>query len=364
MQIMRIGIDARPYGPGGVGRYSQKLITHLEKIDRVNDYFVFLRKENFDLYQPKNPRFHKVLADYSVYSLKEQIFLPFKLCQYHLDLVHFPHFNAPLFYWAPFVVTIHDLIMSRFPSRGASTLNRVLFFLKYRLYNQIIKHAVKKSIKIIAVSKFTAQDIKDYFKLSEQEAKKIKVIYEGVTIPQATETKIDLLERFFLYIGNAYPHKNLKFLIKAFQEFLKKHPDFYLILVGNKDYFYQRLIKKISNKNIIFTGFVPDNQLSNYYQQATAYIFPSLYEGFGLPPLEAMAYNLPVLSSKAASLPEVLGQAALYFDPGDERDLLNKMELIVDDQNLRDKLKSAGQEQIKKYSWQKMAQKIIEFYRK
>ncbi|PIR06329.1 MAG: hypothetical protein COV55_04335 [Candidatus Komeilibacteria bacterium CG11_big_fil_rev_8_21_14_0_20_36_20] len=363
---MKIVIDLRIFGleSGGLGRYNQKLFENLIVLDDRNNQYILLFKEKPDDLPPLPDNFKIKVCNCHWYTLKEQIILPFVLSKLKPDLVHFTHFNVPLFYKGKFIVTIHDLIMSRFPSRGASTLNRVLFFLKYRLYNQIIKHAVKKSIKIIAVSKFTAQDIKDYFKLSEQEAKKIKVIYEGVTIPQATETKIDLLERFFLYIGNAYPHKNLKFLIKAFQEFLKKHPDFYLILVGNKDYFYQRLIKKISNKNIIFTGFVPDNQLSNYYQQATAYIFPSLYEGFGLPPLEAMAYNLPVLSSKAASLPEVLGQAALYFDPGDERDLLNKMELIVDDQNLRDKLKSAGQEQIKKYSWQKMAQKIIEFYRK
>jgi len=175
IQIMRIGIDARPYGPGGVGRYSGKLVTNLEKIDRVNDYFVFLRKENFDLYQPKNPRFHKVLADYSVYSLKEQIFLPFKLCQYHLDLVHFPHFNAPLFYWAPFVVTIHDLIMHE-RTRQATTRNLLVFYLKKFFYFIVIRNAIRRAQRIIAVSRFTKEAIIKRYKIKPE---KIIVTYES-----------------------------------------------------------------------------------------------------------------------------------------------------------------------------------------
>ena len=172
---MRIGIDARFYGLGGVGRYSEKLIAHLEKIDQLNDYFVFLRKENFDLYKPKNPRFHKVLADWPVYSLKEQIFLSLKLREYNLDLVHFPHFNVPLFYSGKFVVTIHDLIMHWSSSR-ASRHNLLFFYFKKFVYRIVIKSAIRRAQKVIVVSQFIKDEIIKRYKAGPE---KITVTHEA-----------------------------------------------------------------------------------------------------------------------------------------------------------------------------------------
>ncbi len=367
---MRILIDMRIYGPepGGPGRYNQKLLENLIKIDKHNQYILLFKEKPNNLpHLPMN--FSIKTCNCHWYSWKEQFILPFIIRKIKPDLVHFTHFNVPLFYNKKFIVTIHDLIMTKFPSRKTSTLNKLFFIIKRLAYKITIKHAVKKSQNIIAISQFTAQDIKKYFKLNEQEAQKIKIVYNGVDFPVVENNiKANLPSKYILYVGNAYPHKNLYFLIKTFKEFIKSHPEYYLVLVGNKNYFYEKVedyahrLFEYQKEKVIFAGFVPDNKLASYYEQAVAYVFPSLYEGFGLPPLEAMHFDTPVLSSNQSCLPEILGKAALYFDPKKQSDLLEKLEQIISDQNLRNKLKQLGQEQIKKYSWEKSTQTVLEIY--
>ncbi|PLX26110.1 hypothetical protein C0580_00495 [Candidatus Parcubacteria bacterium] len=359
---MKIAIDFRIFGtkPGGIGRYNQKLLEELIKIDHENEY-ILLFKEDPELSLPKN--FHIQICDCQWYSLKEQFVIPYTLYQINPDLVYFPHFNVPIFYSGKFVVTIHDLIMTKFPSQRATTHSKVFFKLKYWFYNQVIRHAVINAEKIIAVSKFTAKDIKEYFDLNDQENQKIEVVYEGVSSMVASQKEAyNLPEKYFLYVGNAYPHKNLDFLVEAFDDFSKKHPEYKLILVGNKNYFYKRLEKNTKNQNVIIVGHVADDLLASYYKNAKAYVFPSLYEGFGLPPLEAMAHDIPVLSSNSSCLPEILEDSVLYFDPKDKNDLLDKMEEIISQSQLKLELIKSGREHIKKYSWEKMGKNILDIF--
>lgn len=360
---MRIVIDFRIFGtkPGGIGRYNQEFLNHLKKIDQNNEY-ILLFKENPYLDLPDN--FKIKICDCHWYGIKEQIVLPWLLYKLKPDLVHFTHFNVPLIYSGKYIVTIHDLIMTKFPSYRATTLNRLVFKIKYWFYKQVIRNAVINSQQIIAVSKFTAKDISKYFKLSQQEADKISVIYEGVSKYQSSQKEPwQLPQNYFLYVGNAYPHKNLEFLIKVFSDFWHKYPEYYLILVGQKNYFYKRLAEETDCPNVIFAGYISDDKLANYYKHARAYVFPSKYEGFGLPPLEAMGYGLPVLSSSAASLPEILGHAALFFDPNDFNDLRTKMSEIIKNNDLRNQLIRSGYGQVEKYSWQKMSESILEIYK-
>lgn len=361
---MRIVLDLRIFGPkyGGLGRYNQQLLLNLAKFDHENEYIILVKQLSTDL--PNLPaNFHWQICPYHWYSLKEQIFLPFILKKLKPDLVHFPHFNVPILYKGKFIVTIHDLIMTKFPSIKTSTLNRFVFVFKRLAYQITIRLAIKRANKIIAVSQFTAEDIKTYFHLDKRQSEKVKVIYEGLTpIKDTTEFNDDLPDKFFLYVGNAYPHKNLAFLIDVFQAFLKNHPDFYLVLVGTHNYFYQQL-ELLAHKNVIFAGFVPDKKLAAYYRQSKAYIFPSLYEGFGLPPLEALAHQTPVLSSSASCLPEILADTVIYFDPQNKKDLLAKMENIIIDEDLKQQLKIKAEKLIAKYSWEKMAQTIIKYYK-
>lgn len=361
---MRIVLDLRIFGPqyGGLGRYNQQLLLNLAKQDHTNQYIVLVKKMSSDL--PVIPaNFSWKLCPYHWYSLQEQIFLPFILKKLKPDLVHFPHFNVPIFYGGKFIVTIHDLIMTKFPSIRTSTLNRFVFIFKRLAYQLTIRRAIKKASKIIAVSKFTAEDIKHYFHLNKNQAEKIKVVYEGLTpIKDTQEINDDLPEKFFLYVGNAYPHKNLEFLMTVFQQFLQTNPDFYLVLVGTHNYFYQEL-EKLAPQHVIFAGFIGDKKLAVYYRQSQAYIFPSLYEGFGLPPLEALAHQVPVLSSSASCLPEILADAALYFDPQNKQDLLAKMQRIIIDEDLKKQLNINSVKILAKYSWEKMTQEIIQCYK-
>jgi len=180
---MRFGIDARFYGPvgKGLGRYTQKLIENLEKIDQTNEYFIFLRHDNWDVYRPQAKNFKKVLADWRWYTLAEQIFMPFRVWRQKLDVMHFPHFNVPIFYGGKFVVTIHDLILTQYPTQRASTLGPWLYKLKHSAYNIVIKSAIKRAARVIAVSEYTKKELINYFKVDPT---KIIVTYESVDIEE------------------------------------------------------------------------------------------------------------------------------------------------------------------------------------
>lgn len=177
---MKIGIDARFFGPKdkGLGRYTESLIRNLEKIDHINQYFIFLRKDSWQDYQPESHNFKKILADYRWYGWKEQILLPLKLKKYKLDLVHFTHFNVPIFYRGKFIVTIHDLTLRYFPTHKRSIKNFLIYPFKNLAYRMVFRYAIKNSEKIIAISEYTKKDILKHYKVNPD---KIKVIYEGIT---------------------------------------------------------------------------------------------------------------------------------------------------------------------------------------
>lgn len=378
----RIGIDARFYGPlgKGLGRYTQEIVDRVTTLDRKNYYVVFLSHKNFDEFVSENPRVKKVLADVHWYGLAEQIIMPRLIAQEKIDLMHFPHFNVPIFCPTKFVVTIHDLILTKFPTTRASTLGPVKYFLKNIAYRFVINRAIQRSERVIAVSHYTKDDIISQFNV---DPKKIIMIYEGVAgLEDSTDKRYAaklksaeilsgycILEPYLLYVGNAYPHKNLEMLVSVFLKLRKKFSDLKLVLVGRDDYFYLRL-KEFAQKEsslkdfeaIIFPGYVPDEDLQTLFKHAALYVFPSKYEGFGLPPLEAMSYGCPVVSSNATCLPEIMENAAIYFNPHDEKKIVSVIQEILSDQFLRSELVKKGYEQIKKYNWENAAHQTVTVY--
>ncbi|MDD4271954.1 MAG: glycosyltransferase, partial [Patescibacteria group bacterium] len=221
-KIKRIGIDARFYGPlgKGLGRYTQEIVDNIIKLDRDNEYVIFLRRENFNDFKNNNPKVKKVLADIGWYTLTEQILLPYYIWREQPDLMHFPHFNVPIFCPVKFIVTIHDLILIKFPTLRATTLGPVIYKIKNLAYRFVISSAVKRAKKVLAVSDYTKQTIVEQFKIASD---KVIVTYEGVAeLTKAPFNKGgggDLISQpYLLYVGNAYPHKNLEGLIKVFSE--------------------------------------------------------------------------------------------------------------------------------------------------
>lgn len=366
---MRIGIDARMYGPkqGGIGRYIEQLIKHLEKSDSLDEFVIFLRKENWDEYAPSKPNFKKVLADIPWYGWHEQILFPGLIKKEKIDLMHFPHWNIPLFYNYPFVVTIHDLLLLHFPTSKASTLGPVSYFFKNLAYKIILRHAAHTAKKIITVSEFSKQDI---VKTLNVPGEKIFVIHLAPFSP-ASDTKYQLLNTkyhitrpYVLYVGNAYPHKNLEGLLRAWKIFNEKYGNNYqLVLAGREDYFYKKLKNSLVASGAIFTGFVPDADLPAFYKNASLYVFPSLYEGFGLPPLEALSYGIPVASSDRASLKEILQDAAIYFDPGNEEEMAGALQKGLKDENLRQNIIKNSLNLLKQYSWKTVAASTLAAYK-
>jgi len=387
---MKIGIDARFYGPigKGLGRYTQEVVDNIIKITETDDdwqYVVFLSPANFDEFNDSSGRIKKVKLSCPWYSLSEQLLMPFYLWRENLDLMHFPHFNVPILTPVKFVVTIHDLILTHFPTIRATTRHGFYYKFKNFAYRLVILVALKRAREIITVSEFTKTDIINKFGIRPE---KITITYEGAANlakgrdslfvakldSQETLAQYHIPNNFLLYVGNSYPHKNLEALLKVFSLLHLERPQLRLVLVGKIDYFYSRLRDiarslnlwqdKNLNSPVIFTGYVSDAQLEIFYTTARAYIFPSLYEGFGLPPLEAMAKGCPVVSSDRACLPEILADAALYFNPEDNADMLAKIKLVLDDDWLRADLKKHGLERIKKYSWWECANQTLAVYRR
>lgn len=367
---MKIGIDARMYGVSftGIGRYTYELVKNLAEMDKENEFVIFMRKEAYDSFTSPNERFKKVLADFPHYSFGEQIGFLKVINQENLDLMHFTHFNAPIFYNKPYVVTIHDLTLSFFPGKKMTNL------LQRMAYYVVIRNVTKKAKKIIAVSEHTKKDLIETLKIPTD---KIEVVYNGVS-PKFGDTeptsrtdlmqKLGLQKPYFLYTGVWRDHKNIVGMIKAFSEFNKEVGNQYnLVITGPHNPTYHEIPDTVKNlgieNDVHLVGLVSDPDLFALYNHAIAYVFPSFYEGFGLPPLEAMQCGTPVIASRTSATPEICGQGnALFFDPYDIEDMSKAMRLIATDPPIRQRLIDNGRERVKDFSWGKMTKSVLNVY--
>lgn len=364
---MRIGIDARLYFESGVGRYIKNTISELDNYCSTHDtpdkYYIFLSSKGFNSLDFKSESLIKVEANFPWHSLSEQIGFFKLLNSYKLDVMHFTYFSLPIFYRKKFIVTIHDLIINRINTGKATTLPKYLYKLKRIGYRLVMNHAVKNSKIIISPSNTTKNEILSMYKINKD---KIVVIPEGIDpdfLKEKAKPQAKLPRKFILYVGNAYPHKNLSRLIEAFQN-VEGKIDEELVLVGKNDYFYKRLSKKTKNYNKIhILHDISDTQLSYLYEKASFLVAPSLMEGFGLTPLEAMGQNcLPVVSSIDAFW-QVCENAAIYFNPEDIQDISSA---LVRAANLNDEQKNEYKKLFKQrislFSWEESFEKTLKVY--
>lgn len=363
---MKIGIDARLWGVKhtGIGRYVEQLVTNLKDIDRKNEYVLFLRKVDIDSVEvPQN--WKKVIVDIQHYSLTEQLLLPFIFSKEKLDLLHVPHYNVPMFYGGKFLITIHDLTWHNFKGVRATTLSWPLYSIKYLAYRIVVNRAIKNAAKIITPSFAVKDELMKKFNLPNN---KVEVTYEAV-FPKETLKTVEsqkATEPYLLYVGNLYPHKNIQNLVRAVKRYHDLNHDIKLVIVCARNIFSDRLQgfleKEKINGLVEVKSSVTDQKLSELYKYAKAFTFPSLSEGFGLPGLEAMQRECPVICSDIPVFREIYKDAALYFNPKDEKDIASKVETVLKDESLRNDLVSRGLKLVKQFSWSKMAKETLAIY--
>lgn len=366
---MRIGIDARLWNETGVGRYIRNLVINLQEIDKKNEYILFVRDENDDLIksQTSNPRLQIVQANIPWHSVREQLSFGSIIGNQNLDLMHFPYFSLPISFRKPFVVTIHDLIVHQFATGKASTLPLPLYVLKRLGFKQVFNHALRRSAKVIVPLESVRSEIIHSFNIDKN---KIVITKEGFDpmisskdSPSARVKKEVEKGAYFLYVGNAYPHKNVGFLLSSFFEFRHKNPSYRLVLVGRDDFFYQELRGVVSSKDVSFLENVSDSDLGYLYSWAEAFVSPSLMEGFGLPALEAMASNCPVVLSDIPSFREVCSTAAIYFNPHRSSSLIRALEKVTSESKQeRKKRVQDGFKRSDEFSWKKTAEDTVKVY--
>ncbi|PIT86428.1 MAG: hypothetical protein COU33_03195, partial [Candidatus Magasanikbacteria bacterium CG10_big_fil_rev_8_21_14_0_10_43_6] len=273
---MVIGIDARMYGSGfGLARYTQQLIHHLLLQPTGDEFVLFVAKEHQGLAaviaEHPHVAVRLVVADIPWYSLKEQLLFCYAIKKQHVDLMHFPHWNIPIWYTAPYVVTIHDLIMYHYPRPEATTLGPVKFWCKDMVHRLVVRHAVAAAKHIIVTSEFTKEDVHDTLGVPRE---KMTVTYQapfsvakGHLSAAVVRKKYGIHKPFVMYVGAAYPHKNVDMLVAAWKHYVREYEsDLQLVLVGKESYFYTRLFPSIAHDaSIIYTGFVPDEELATLY---------------------------------------------------------------------------------------------------
>lgn len=360
---MKIGIDCRMFNASftGIGRYTHELVKQFIKINRKekHEIVLFFNNPAYRKFKTPNKFIKKILVNAPHYSLKEQTTFLKILLKEKCDIVHFPHFNIPILYRKPYIVTIHDLTLTLFPGK-----KRTKWYHRMA-YNFTIKNATRKAKKIIAVSKNTKIDLIHFLKIP---SKKIIVIENGVN-PNFTllkSPKCKIKDQFLLYTGVWRSHKNIPRLLAAFNILRnEKNLDLKLAITGKPDPCYpevKQIVQKLGlKKHVIFTGLVSEKELIHLYNAAYIYVFPSLYEGFGFPPLESMRCGTPVAASNISSIPEVCGKEnAVYFDPYDIADIAEKIYMLHKDADLQAKLIADGMKHATKFSWEKTAQKTYE----
>lgn len=359
--MAHIAVDAR-FINSGTGTYIKKLLDYLQQIDTVNSYSVLVPPKDLAYYVPTNPNFTLCAVPYKAYSFNEQLGFLRYLNQLQPDLVHFGMPQQPVLYKGKKVTTIHDLTLL---NTYNSDKNWLVYHIKQLVGRFVFKSIAKTNQHIIAISNNTKKEFINYTHISDD---KITTIYEAGEVLHGNlqEYKELPYERFIMYVGQQPDYKNIRRLCDAHQQLLTTDPTLGLILVGrlnedtkrNQAYCHQK-----GYKNIHFTGFIPDNQRDWLFTKAIAYTFPSLMEGFGLPPLEAMAYGLPVISSNTSCMPEILGDAAVYFNPKDTADMARVVSETINNTEVLESMRQKGFQQVQKYSWQRMAEQTHAVYK-
>lgn len=358
-----IVIDAR-IRRTSTGRYTDRLLEHLQDIDQFNRYTVLLQPD--DPWQPRAQNFHTEACGFAQFSFNplEQIRFALLLHKLRPNLVHFTMTQQPLLYFGKVVTTTHDLTMFSFVRRGTTPMP--IYKLKMYLYRFLFWAVHHKSRYIIVPTRTVAKELAEFQPFT---AHKLAVTYEATepSLADHAEPLPGISGKFLLYVGTAFPHKNLRSLIMAFDILHKTRPELQLVLVGKREKHYEELeawAKTLSSgPRIIFTGFVDDAVVKWLHAHCQAYVYPSLQDGWGLTPLEAMAAGDPVVSSNASCMPEVLGDAAYYCDAKDPKDIAYKVANVLDDGKLRKSLVAKGKQQVKKYSWKRMAQETLVVYK-
>ena len=364
---MRIAIDARKLRDYGIGTYVRNLLRHLSRIDSSTEYVLFCRPGDCASVAELGENFRAVAEHAPAYSFREQLSVPLALRREGIDLFHAPHYVLPALTPCRSIVTIHDCIHLRFPqylpNRFAYAYARASLWI-----------ATHRSSRILTVSEASKRDILRYFSVPDA---KIDVIYNaiderfGEAPPEDEITRVreryQLNDPFVLYAGNIKPHKNLERLIEAFYTLRRGGLEqVKLLIIGDEISKYATLRRAVHkyklHQHVRFFGFVPDKTLAVLYRLAGVFVFPSLYEGFGLPPLEAMASGTPVITSNLSSLPEVVGDAALLIDPYDPDAIADAMRRVLTEPALRDDLRERGFKRVREFSWERSVRRVRQIY--
>lgn len=368
---MRIGIDTRFYSSSftGIGRYVFELVHRILSIDNKNEYFLFFNDPHFEEFTTTRKNVKKIRVNAAHYSFDEQWKFWRLLEKENLDLMHFTHFNAPILYRKPSVVTIHDLTLSFYP--GKKMTSPIYRF----AYNLTLRSIVNRAVHIISASKNTKQDLVN---LLNVDSNKISVVYEGasdifrqITDKKTIQTfmnKFSLADKYLLYTGVWRSHKNLLGLIQSFK-ILKEKYKFagQLAITGKEDPLYPEVRETVAQAglkhDVKFLGFLSEEDLVLAYNGALAYVLPSFYEGFGLPILEAFKCGTPVCASNTSCIPEICGEGnAILFDPKSPEDIAQKIAALINNPTKIAELRYRGFTREKEFSFERMANETLSIY--
>ena len=371
---MRIAIDARMMGAGntrGIGRYTEEIIKAMHQVAPQHAYILLERDPSKSPFA-NQPGFEHIKADIHWYGLEEQIKMPGIIKQANADIFFAPHWNIPYFLPNPLIVFIHDLLLLEEPdSANISTRGPIIRFIK-RLGHRIILHrALFSSRAILVPTQHVADRIRHHYPNLKT---KIIVTGEGMPRGEKREARSEKREEnsnnqlpttnYLLMVGSAYPHKNHSTVLKAWKEISKQHPNLHLKIVGEQDEFMRRVMneaQRLQLKRVEFMGRVSEDELDRLYEESLALLFPSRFEGFGLPPLEAFAHGIPVLSSNTSCMPEVLGErGVIYFNPASPDGIVQAVkDLLRNPGGVREEARNAIAQLELRHDWNLAAARTI-----